>query len=896
MPKSGIKLQKPRYRIVPRYKAEGRCYREWWMKIETKTVEKIYPRINFLLFCNVEKFVGIIQRVTYHNPENGWTVLRVNPITSPHEVKTVTIHQANVFAGATIEFEGEWTQHAKYGEQFTAQNVIEKKPASASALEKYIGSGMIYGVGPKIAKRIVKYFGKDTLEVFEENMERLTEVPGIAQTKLEQITSSWTEHREIRNVMLFLQEYGVSTLFAVKIFKKYGNDAIKIVQDNPYQLSKDIYGIGFFSADNIALSMGVEKNSPKRMRAAIAHVLAASRDQGHCYLELKLIIKEVEKLLKEDFKELVATEVAGMEKDNELRTRLKKSETEPIKCYYSKSLYYDELHTAEQVKKFIAQKIKVDDKRVAKWLQKYNQQQEFPLSEEQYNAVLGVTKHGFSILTGGPGCGKTTTTKALVKLLKAMNKKVTLAAPTGRAAQRMAEVIGEDSQTIHRLLVWQPMTGQFKKNEEDQLETDFIIIDECSMLDISLAASLLKAIPLTAQVLFIGDANQLPSVGAGNVLKDLIDSGKVPLFELVKVFRQAQESQIIKYAHQINHGTIPKIESPIHQPEIWQDKKDCLFIDSEEATKDQMNFIKKIRSSMKYVIENEGVAFVRENTPDDVDDNYKAVTLEDDYYVESTSPQEIEDIRKQGVRSYIFSIPKDYLNTNINTLLKSETHASALKEVLNGIHPWSSLNFGFTASEMIVRLYAQTIEERVGKDLEVQILSPMTVGSMGTRNLNQQVQSIFNPETKNKPALEMGERLFRLGDRVIQRRNNYDLEVFNGDIGEISAIDNQEVTLVVTYKNGKDNRNVHYEKQDIMDLDLAYAITIHKSQGSEFDVVIIPLVMQHFTMLYRNLIYTALTRAKKMAIFVGTRKALGIVVKNIDNRTRKTMLKVILQE
>ena len=844
----------------------------------------------------METFIGIVQRVTYHNPENGWTVLRVNPVTSPHEVKTVTIHQANVFAGATMEFEGEWLQHAKFGEQFKAHNVIEKKPASASALEKYIGSGLIYGVGPKIAKRIVLYFGKDTLDIFEDNIERLTEVPGIAQTKLEQITSSWTEHREIRNVMLFLQEYGVSTLFAVKIFKKYGNDAIKIVQDNPYQLSKDIYGIGFFSADSIALSMGIEKDNPLRIRAAIAHVLAASREQGHCYQELEHIKNEVEKLLKQDFKELVETEVVGMERDNELKTRLKKNEEDAVKCYYSKTLYYDELHTAEIIKKFIVRKVEVDIGRIEKWLNSYNERQEFPLSDEQYNAVLGVTQHAFSILTGGPGCGKTTTTKALVKLLKAMKKKITLAAPTGRAAQRMTEVIGDNSQTIHRLLVWQPVSGQFRKNQEEQLDADFIIIDEVSMLDISLAASLLKAIPSTAQILFIGDANQLPSVGAGNVLKDLIDSRKVTLFQLVKVFRQAQQSQIIKYAHQINNGEIPKIESPINQPKIWSEKKDCLFFDSEEATKDQVNFIKKIRTSMKYVIENEGVAFVKESTPDGIEDTYKSVTLEDDYYIESTSPQEIEEIRKQGVRSYIFSVPKDFLHANINTLLKSDTHALALREVLKTIHPWSSLNYGFTASEMIVRLYSQTIEQRVGKELEVQILSPMTVGSLGTRNLNQLVQSRYNPENNNKPVLQMGDRLFRLGDRVIQRRNNYDLEVFNGDIGEIRSIDNLEVNLTVTYNNGTASRNVHYVKQDIIDLDLAYAITIHKSQGSEFDVIIIPLVMQHFTMLYRNLIYTALTRAKKMAIFVGTRKALGIAVKNIDNRTRKTMLKEIVQE
>lgn len=844
----------------------------------------------------METFVGIIQRVTYHNPENGWSVLRVNPVSSPHEVKTVTVHQANVFAGATMEFEGEWMRNPKFGEQFKAHNVIEKKPASASALEKYLGSGMIYGVGPKIAKRIVKHFGKDTLDVFEEDMDRLTEVPGIALTKLEQISSSWTEHREIRNVMLFLQEYGVSTLFAVKIFKKYGNDAINIVKDNPYQLSRDIYGIGFFSADSIALSMGIEKDSPLRIRAAIAHVLSASRDQGHCYLELECINKEIEKLLKQDFQALVATEVHEMERDNELRTRMKQGEKEAISCYYSKSLYYDELHTAEIVKKFISFHISVDIDRVEKWLTKYNAGQEFPLHEEQYQAVLGVTQHAFSILTGGPGCGKTTTTKALVKLLKAMKLRITLAAPTGRAAQRMSEVIGDAAQTIHRLLVWQPASGQFKKNEEDQLDTDFIIIDECSMLDISLAASLLKAIPSKAQVLFIGDANQLPSVGAGNVLGDLICSQKVPIFQLTKVFRQAQESQIIQFAHQINKGTIPKIESPVNQPGIWGQKADSLFFDSEEATKDQVNFIRKIRTSMKYVIENEGVAFVKESAPDGMDDSYKSVTMEDDYYIESTSVQEIDKIRNQGVRSYIFSVPKDYLHADVNSLLKSDSHAEALKEVLHSIHPWSTLNYGFTASEMVVRLYSQTIQERVGKELEVQILSPMTVGSLGTRNLNQLVQAAFNPENSTKPMLQIGDRSFRLGDRVIQRKNNYDLEVFNGDIGIINAIDNLDMSLSVTYTNGTSSRMVQYTKQDLLELDLAYAITIHKSQGSEFDVVIIPIVMQHFTMLYRNLIYTALTRAKKMAVFVGTRKALGIAVKNIDNRARKTMLKTILQD
>ncbi|HAO15236.1 MAG TPA: hypothetical protein DDE71_06720 [Tenacibaculum sp.] len=842
----------------------------------------------------MEKFIGIIQRITYHNPENGWSVLRVSPTSNPNEIKTVTVHQSNVYAGATIEFEGEWMQHSKYGEQFKAKNIIEKKPASASALEKYIGSGMIYGVGSKIARRIVKYFGKDTLDVFENEIERLTEVPGIAQTKLEQIKTSWTEHREIRNVMLFLQEYGVSTLFAVKIFKEYGNKAIEIVKNNPYQLSKDIYGIGFFSADKIALSMGIEKRSPKRIRASISHVLSASRDQGHCYLELEFIVKEVEKLLEDDVQELIIGLVDEMETNNELRIRLKKDDN--IKCYYSKSLYYDEMHSAKYIKEFTRKKINVDTNRVNKWLNAYNSEQEFPLSKEQYNSILGIINQGVSILTGGPGCGKTTTTKTLVKLLKAMGKKITLTAPTGRAAQRMSEVIGEESQTIHRLLIWQPISGRFKRDKDDQIDTDFIIIDECSMLDISLASSLLSAIPLKSQILFIGDSNQLPSVGAGNVLKDLIDSKQVPFFELVKVFRQAKESHIIRYAHQINNGLVPKIESPIHLPDVWNKEVDCLFIDSEEATKDQMLFIKKIQTSMRDVLENQGVAFVKVNQSKTEEVNYKSVTLTDDYYTELSSLEEIEKIKKQGVRSYIFSIPEKFIKTNINTLLNTKSYASALKEVLKSIHPWSSLNYGFTASDIIVRFYSKTIKQKVGDGLEIQILSPMTVGSMGTKNLNRLVQDTFNPKENNKPSILLGDRLFRLGDRVIQRRNNYDLEVFNGDIGQIVSIDNQEMTMVINYKTLNDNIDVHYKKQDIIDLDLAYAITIHKSQGSEFDVVIIPLVMQHFTMLYRNLIYTALTRAKKMAVFVGTRKSLGLAVNNIDNRERKTMLKDVLCE
>ncbi len=843
----------------------------------------------------MDNFTGIVQRVTFHSPETGWTVIKVSPVDKPHELKTVTLHQATVFAGATMEFTGEWVNHAKYGEQFKATAITEVKPATSAALEKYLGSGLISGVGPKIAKRIVKYFGKDTLEVFENQIERLIEVDGIAKAKLETITSSYMEHREIRNVMLFLQEYGVSTLFAVKIFKTYGNDAIKIVQANPYQLSKDIYGIGFFSADKIALSIGLRKDSPQRIRAAITHVLAASRDQGHCYLELEPILMQIKELLNADYGKLISEEITLMEQKDELKVRVKIKNNLEIKCYYSISLYYDELHTSNIIKSFLKKTVPADNQRIKDWLKRFNEKQKFPLSDEQHRSILGACSHPFSILTGGPGCGKTTTTRTLVKLLLAMKKRVTLAAPTGRAAQRMTEVIGHEALTIHRLLVWQPHTGQFKKNQDEPLETDFVIIDECSMLDISISASLLKAIPITAQILFIGDPNQLPSVGAGNVLKDLIDSGKIPCFHLKKVFRQSRESHIIHFAHKIIQQQIPEIESPIHHPKVWEENIDCLFFDSEEATKDQMHFIKKIRETMKYVIEQEGIAFVREKTADNIADNYKSVTFEDEFYLNNTTEAEIEKIRNEGIRSFIFNIPKEYIHADLNALMKSDNHANALKRIIKSIHPWSSLNYGFVASELVVRLYSKTIKQKLGNNTEVQILSPMTVGSMGTKNLNQLIQENHNPSSTTKPFLEIGGRQLRLGDRVIQRRNNYDLDVFNGDIGNITAINVQDLSLEITFPTEAGARIVHYEKQDLIDIDLAYAITIHKSQGSEFDVVIIPVVLQHFNMLYQNLIYTALTRAKKMAIFVGTRKALAVAIKNIDNRSRKTMLKMIIQ-
>ena len=530
-----------------------------------------------------ETIRGIVDRVTYHNPENGWSVLRVLPFNNPHQQETVIVHQTKVFAGATMEFHGAWTVHPKFGRQFKAVKTVEKKPATAAALEKYLGSGLIKGVGPKTARKIVKHFGNKTLDIFEEEIGRLTEIRGIAQKKLEMIRDAWIEHRAIREVMMFLQSHGISTLFAVRIYKEYGDNAIEYVTEDPYRLASDFYGIGFFSSDKVAQSIGLALDSPQRIMAAIKHVLAASREFGHCYLTQSQIQAQVKELIELDLGDRLPDFLKNMEKENLVMVREIKTQTGSIEpCYYSKSLYFDELYVARKISSRGNPPI-VDQERVERWIKLYGQSKGISLSDGQAAAIKGIVSERFSILTGGPGCGKTTATRVLVKLLEAMKLKVLLAAPTGRAAQRMIDVIGREAKTIHRLLEWQ--IGSFKKNEENPLDVEFLIVDECSMLDINLTASLLKAVPPHSQVLFIGDADQLPSVGAGNVLRDMIAAGKIPCYRLTEVFRQAKESLIIRYAHQINKGDMPYIDSPFKKPEIWKDGTDCLFFDSDEATK-----------------------------------------------------------------------------------------------------------------------------------------------------------------------------------------------------------------------------------------------------------------------------------------------------------------------
>jgi len=828
---------------------------------------------------------GIVERVTYHNPENGWSVLQVSPFDRPGQHETVIVHQTKVFAGATMEFRGAWTVHPKFGRQFRAAEALERKPASAAALEKYLGSGLIKGVGPKTAGKIVKHFGAQTLHVFEEDIDSLTEVPGIARKKLALIKEAWREHRAIREVMMFLQSHGISTLFAVRIYKAYGDEAIRLVTNDPYRLAQDFYGIGFFSADKVALSIGLAEDSPARLVAAVKHVLAASRELGHCYLTEGQIAVQVRELLGFAVEEHLPGLLARMQQERLLMVRhLVRDRGKAEACYYSRTLYFDEKYVAERLRG-CGRLADLDPERMEAWIARFCRDHSFSLSDEQAAAVRSIAAEKFAILTGGPGCGKTTTTLVLVRLLEAMHKKVVLAAPTGRAAQRMTEVIDREAKTIHRLLEWQ--AGRFKRDEENPLQVDFLIVDESSMLDISLTAALLKGVPSKAQVLFIGDADQLPSVGAGNVLGDLIASEKVPCFRLTRVFRQARESLIIRYAHQINSGEIPRIESPFRKPELWKEKVDCLFLDSEEATRDQLGFIARVKRYFE--AEREAAP----GGPGGYDSPGQAGGLGG---LAGSGPDPYEFLVHEPMAPYAteLAIPPKFRHVDLERLSRAAGPVEELRTVLRKIHPWSSLRYGLAAADIIRQLYLEWIPKYFGPACEIQILSPMTRGSLGTAALNRMIQEQANPARPGVPHLQVGERIFRPGDRVIHRRNNYELGVFNGDIGTIAEIDNEEPTCVVSFS--PDHRRVTYQKEDIVELDLAYAITIHKSQGSEFEAVIIPIFTQHFKMLFRNLIYTGLTRARQLAIFVGTRRALAMAVANQDTSRRQTALAGLLGE
>ncbi len=678
----------------------------------------------------------------------------------------------NIQAGQTLKLFGFWREHPKFGSQFTVTQYQETKPAKLTGMEKYLGSGLIKGVGPATAKRIVAYFGLDTLDIIDYQIERLVEVPGIAKKRVKMIQTAWETQKAIKEVMLFLQSHGVSTTYAVKIYKQYSDKAIEIVTNNPYQLATDIYGIGFVTADAIARNLGIAPGSEYRYRAGIIHVLGEAAEDGHCFLPYpELIEKVVERLALADHQPsptVVRDLIFQMGMDEEIV--IQGHRQHQFICYQL-PFYQSEQHLAKRLQQLLSRPIAVDLPRVQTWIDKFTTVVGLQLSDLQRQAVEMAASERVLVLTGGPGTGKTFTLRTIVALMKAMGKRIALASPTGRASQHLSEMTGLEAKTIHRLLEFDPRTMKFKRDIDNPIEAQVIVVDEASMLDLFLAHSLLKAIPADAQLLLVGDIDQLPSVGPGNVLRDLIASDAVPVVRLTQVFRQAQASSIISNAHRINSGQYPALESVSPTP-----NSDCLWLNAPEP--------------------------------------------------------------EHGVQG--------------------------IQELLGDLIP----RLGFDAAR------------------DVQVLCPMTRGDVGTRNLNAVLQELLNPPRLDKAELMRGGMKLRVGDRVIQNVNDYNREVFNGDLGAIAAIDTEEQEVTVQFEG----RFVTYDYADLNELALAWAVTIHKSQGSEYPVVILPMFMQHYLMLSRNLLYTGLTRAKQLAILVGSTKAIGIAVRQVKDQERYTLL------
>ncbi len=719
---------------------------------------------------------GTIERITFHNPDNGYTVARLLP-PKAKDVITIIGNFSNPVVGESLLCHGTWTSHAQWGKQMQVARYETVRPATAFAIEKYLGSGMVKGVGPVMAKRIVAKFGEEALDVIEHSPRRLLQVSGIGEKRIDQIKTAWREQREVKNIMLFLQSHGVSPAYAVRIYKTYGDQAIAIVENNPYQLAADIWGIGFKSADKIAREMGIGEADPRRLEAGVVYVLNEAVDSGGnaFLLEAELLAKAAEILGVDDVGLALAHLATTGKLVVEPATFIGTTET----AIYPPSLFTTEKGLAEQIGRLLSTPL-VPATQPAKfdhWLADLLDTHGFPLSPEQREAVKTALLSRFSVLTGGPGTGKTTTTKAIVAAFEAQNKDVLLASPTGRAAKRLSEVSGHEAKTVHRLLEFDPEQRGFRHNADTPLECDVLVVDECSMLDMVLTYSLLKAVPSECQVVFVGDVDQLPSVGPGNVLRDLIDSGAVPVARLTQVFRQAQESLIITNAHAINAGRMPLLPPP-------SEGKDCAFVRAEE-------------------------------------------------------PEQVAD--------------------------------------------------------KVVAIVARSLPRRGFAPADIQVLTPMQRGSAGAAHLNERLQATLNPPLPGREEVARGSRLFRVGDRVMQMVNNYDKSVYNGDIGTVTHVSHEDSTLSVQFADAQGLTDVVYDFADIDQLTLAFATSIHKSQGSEYPAVVLALHTQHFMLLQRNLLYTALTRAKKFAVVVGTPRAVRMAVGKQSDLKRHTRLKERLQ-
>ena len=743
----------------------------------------------------MQKIRCVVERITYQNPENGYSVLKCR-VKDYSELVPVIGNMIDANVGSVLVCEGNWKVDAKYGRQFVAENWEETLPATVYGMEKYLGSGLIKGVGPKFAKKIVQKYGTDTFTVIEDNVEVLIEIEGIGKKRVQMIAESWEKQKEVKNIMLFLQDHQVSTSYAAKIYKQYGNDSISVMKENPYKLADDIWGIGFKTADQIAMKLGFGLESYVRLRSGLMYTLSELSNEGHVYAEKQQLVDKASELLEATPETVIMTMDDMLQKEELI---LEKSivrideDGNRITPVYLPPFFYAEVGVAGKLKKLASSP--AGDKLYTRLMEARKNTGNDALSVDieaiqaktsmeyddiQADAIRCAATAKVMVLTGGPGTGKTTTTHGIISAYRAYGLKILLAAPTGRAAKRMTEATGLEAKTIHRLLECKPPEG-YQKNEENPLEGDVLIVDECSMIDIVLMNSLLKAIPPTMRLIMVGDIDQLPSVGAGNVLRDIIDSGAFPVVRLTRIFRQAQTSRIIMNAHRINEGKMPDISNGKNT--------DFFFMENEDA-----------EASVPQIVK-----LVQENLP-----NY--------YRVEPS---------------------------------------------------------------------------------QIQVLTPMQRGVVGATNLNLALQEALNPPehdifmrgrgkvTMPKECLRRSGYAFRADDKVMQIKNNYDKEVFNGDIGIIESVNETDRTLTVNF----DNRSIEYDVTELDELVHAYATTIHKAQGSEYPIVVMPIMMNHFVMLQRNLIYTGITRAKKVLVIVGTKKALAYAVKNVTVTKRNTLLK-----